>query len=627
MRAVVFGTAGHIDHGKTALVAALTGVDCDRLAEEKRRGITLVLGFAPLADPRGEVEVSFIDVPGHERLVHTMIAGAGGIDRALLVVAADEGVMPQTREHLDVLDLLGVRGGVVALNKADLVDSELLPLVEEELRTALTGGPLEGAPIVRCSALTGEGIEALRDAILSCARAVRRPPAEHRAFRLGVDRVFSTPGAGTVVTGTARWGTVRPGDELLALPSGRVVRVRGVQVHGTPRAEAAMGERVALQLAGVRVADLPRGEQLLGQGPWRASDRLAISLRLLPGVAPMEEGDTIWVHALAGRALARVERLTPLPLEAGATGRAILKLARPMFMAPGDRLVLRAPSPPRTLGGGHVLDPWARRMPRREVATLAALPDPSRAPGEAVLAWLRAAGPAGLETTQLAGRLGLQEEGIHALLGRLQGEGAMVVVPLRPPRLVAMEAMQGVRERAATLLAEAGPTGIPVAELLSRLLPPGSERLSDTYRQDLRAAGVFTEIAGRAVAAAAAALEDPLAAALDAFYRREGFTAPSPAEAAARLAANPKAVEGMVRFLLARGRLVRVGGKWILHRELLDEIVAGVRGWGVEVFDVGQFKERFGLTRKLAIPILEWLDTHRVTRREGDRRRVVPRPA
>ncbi len=624
MRSVVFGTAGHIDHGKTALVAALTGIDCDRLPEERRRGITLVLGFAPLADPEREVEISFIDVPGHERLVHTMIAGAGGIDRALLVVAADEGIMPQTREHLDVLRLLGVRGGVVALNKCDLVEEELLALVEAEVRQALVGGPLEDAPVVSCSAVTGQGIEALRNAVLACARGVARLPAPHRPFRLSIDRIFSTAGAGTVVTGTARWGEVRGGEELVALPTGLPVRVRGVQVHGAPRERGVMGERVALQLAGVRVGDLPRGEQLLSPGPWRTTERLALEVSVLPGARPLEEGDEVWLHLLAGRTLARLERLAPRPLPAGERGRVVARLARPLFAVPGDRVILRIPSPPATVGGGHVLDAGVVRIPRRQVATLAALPDASRQPREAVLAWITAAGTAGLDTATLAGRLGLLEAGVEPLLGELSSARAIEVVPARPPRVIAAATVRAVREQAAQLLAAAGSTGVPVAELLARLLPPGSERVREFYLGQLRAAGVLREVAGRAVAAAAAAVEDPLAAALEAFYRRQGVAAPSLADAAAELNANPKIVEGMVRFLLARGRLVRVGGKWILHRELLDEMAAAVRSWGVEVFDVGEFKERFSLTRKLAIPILEWLDTQRVTRREGDRRRVLP---
>ena len=362
MRAVVLGTAGHIDHGKTSIVAALTGVDCDRLPEEKRRGITLVLGFAPLTDPLAELEISFIDVPGHERLVHTMIAGAGGIDRALLVVAADEGVMPQTREHLEVLGLLGVRGGVVALTKADLVDEDLLALQAEELRDVLAGGPLADAPIVACSARTGAGIETLRAAVLECARGVVRRAEPHRPFRLSADRVFSLPGAGTVVTGTARWGSVRPGDELAALPSGRTVRVRAVQVHGDARDEAGVGERVALQLAGAAVAELPRGEQLLGAGPWQSTRRLAVTLTPLPGVA-LAEGETVWLHVLAARVPARIERVHPAELTAGAPGRAIVRLARPVLAFPGDRVVLRRISPARTLATSTARDRTLRMRP------------------------------------------------------------------------------------------------------------------------------------------------------------------------------------------------------------------------------------------------------------------------
>lgn len=624
MRAVVFGTAGHIDHGKTSLVNALTGVDCDRLPEEKRRGITLVLGFAPLHDPRGEVEVSFIDVPGHERLVHTMIAGAGGIDRALLVVAADEGMMPQTREHLEVLDLLGVRGGVVAINKSDLVENSYCDLVEDELRTALAGGPLASAAVVRCSAVTGEGIEALRDALLVCARAVARAHEPDRPFRLGIDRVFSMPGSGTVATGTARWGEVRVGDELMAVPSGVQARVRGVQVHGIAKDRAVVGERVALQLAGVRLSDLPRGDQLLTVGPWQSSTRLAALLRLLPGARALDEGDEVWLHVLAGRTLVRVERLATQPLEPGTSGRALLRLSRPMFVVPGDRVIVRTPSPAVTLGGGYVIDPWMSRLARRQIERLVSMPDPMKSRREALLAWIAEAGPLGVEVPQLAARLGVHQAGIEALLGHLIAEGAVQAVPLRPPRLLDRGVVAAVREHAGALLGEAGAIGVPVAELLARVLPAGGERLRDHYLESFRAAGIVKEVAGRLVSAKLAAVEDPLAISVEATYRQAGLDAPSPDEVAARLDANPKIVEGMVRFLLDRGRLARVGGKWILHRELLDEIVAGVRSWGVEAFDVGQFKDRFSLTRKLAIPILEWLDSNRVTRREGDRRRVLP---
>lgn len=627
MRAVVFGTAGHIDHGKTSLVLALTGVDCDRLPEEKRRGITLVLGFAPLADPAGELEVSFIDVPGHERLVHTMIAGAGGIDRALLVIAADEGVMPQTREHLDVLDLLGVRGGVVALNKADLLDEELLSVRLEEVRAALAGGPLAGAPIVPCSALRGTGVEELRKEILACARTVTRDVERHRPFRIAVDRVFTLPGAGTVITGTARWGAVRPADELLALPSGRRLRVRAVQVHGHSRDEGLAGERVALSLAGASVDEIPRGEQLLSSGPWRASERLAVLLRALKDAEALLEGDQVWVHLLAARSLGRVVRLFPSTLAGGSQGWAVLRLGRPMFAAPGDRLVLRRVSPARTVAGGTVLDADPPRLRHKDAATLAELPDPRADVPAAIVAWTRRAGTPGLSVPELAARLGMTEAGLEAPLGMLVGSSEVQIAQTRPPVLVAREHIESVRARARAVLEEAGGLGLPLAELLARVVEPEAARLKEFLLADLRRAGLFRDIAGRAVTGSGDGVEEELAGRVEALYREARFDAPSPEEAAARLGASPKVVDGVIRYLLDRRRLARVGGKWVLSRSLLEEVGESLRSWGVERFDVGQFKERFSLTRKLAIPILEWLDSERVTRREGEHRRVLPRRA
>ena len=624
MRAVVFGTAGHIDHGKTSLVRALTGVDCDRLPEEKRRGITLVLGFARLPDPRGELEISFIDVPGHERLVHTMIAGAGGIDRALLVVAADEGVMPQTREHLDILALLGVRGGVVALNKADLLDPDLLELRRDEVAQVLEGGPLAGAPMIACSATTGTGVEPLRQALLDCARGVVREVEADRPFRLAVDRTFSLPGIGTVATGTTRWGKVQAGDELVALPSGRRVRVRGVQVHGAGRDEAAPGERTALHLAGASVDELPRGEQLVGAGPWRPARRIAVELTLVDGAVELAERDVVWLHLLAGRTPARVERVLPSPLPPGGDGRAVLRLGRGIFAAPGDRIVLRRPSPALTLGGGAVLEIDPPRLRAREAALLAELPDPRRDLATALERWIAGTGLAGATVAELAARAALQPAALEAPLGRLAAAGRVVASAGSTPVLLAPAPLAALEAEARALLAAAGSLGVPIAELTARLVPAEAGRVREFLVEQLHRRGVLRVVGGRATAADAAPLEDPLAGRVEAAYRDAGFAAPSPGEVALALGAKDKAIEGIVRFLVEQGRLARVGGKWVIHRSALDEVVVSLRAWGVESFDVAAFKDRFGLTRKLAIPVLEWLDSQRVTRREGDRRRVLP---
>jgi selenocysteine-specific elongation factor len=585
-----------------------------------------VLGFAPFPDPEGELELSFIDVPGHERLVHTMIAGAAGIDRALLVVAADEGVMPQTREHLDILNVLGVRGGVVALTKADLSSPAALEARQRELRAVLAGGALAGAPIIPCSAVASTGLAPLREAILASARGVAREEEPDRPFRLAVDRVFTLPGAGTVVTGTAHWGRVREGDELVALPGDLRVRVRGVQVHGESRPEAGVGERVALRLAGASVEALPRGEQLLSPGGWRPAQRVALAIRLL-GDATLREGDRVWLHLLAARVSARVERLQPAELSARVSGRAIVHLARPIFAVPGDRVVLRRISPTSTLGGGEVLDAQPPHLRRRDASALAQLPKPWLDLPAAVVGWVTEAGPKGVATTTLAARLGVRESGVEALLGRLVDAGQLAVVQGRTPLLVARAAVTGIVAKAREVLSASGSVGLPMAELLARMVPADTRRLRDFYLDELRRSGVLREVAGRALAGDAAPLEDALAARVAELYRKAGFDAPSPEEAAAALGADPRVVQGVVGFLVDQKRLARVGGKWVIHRGLLDEVAASVQAWGVENFEVGAFKERFCLTRKLAIPVLEWLDSQRVTRREGDRRRILrPRP-
>lgn len=621
VKAVVFATAGHIDHGKTSLVHALTGVWCDRLKEEQERGITLVLGFAPLLDPEGEVEVSFVDVPGHERLVHTMVAGAGGVDRALLVVAANEGIMPQTREHVAILRLLGIAGGVVALTKADLASSSQVAERQRELAAFLANGPLASAPIIPCSSTTGEGIQELKAAILQEARRVHREAEPHRPFRLAVDRVFSLPGAGTVVTGTARWGEVRVGEEVWVFPPGRNVRVRSLQVHGQERQRAVAGERVALALAGVKVEEIPRGAQVVYLGPWEPTVRLALEVTLLAEVPALAEEQKLWLHLLASRTVATVERVIP-PQAPGQPTRALLRLARPILAFPQDRVVLRRTTPAATVGGGVVLDTTLPRLSRRQLGILEKLPPPSHR-RELLLAMVERSGKTGMSLSQLAARLGLLPEGAHGPLGELEALGHITLLAGRDPLALPRQAIDTALEEAAAVLKEKGEMGLTALELMQALGLGEARALRGFYLQKLLAAGVAREESGRYFAANLKPLTSPLAEKLEALYRHARLAAPSPEEAAAHLGAPPKTVEGLIKLLVNQGRLVRVGGKWILHRQVLDEIVASLRSWGVERFDVGQFKDRFGLTRKLAIPILEWLDSQRVTRREGDVRRIL----
>ena len=634
MRHVVWGTAGHIDHGKTTLVKALTGTDCDRLPEERERGITIELGFAQLTDE--DVRLHFVDVPGHERLVHTMIAGAAGIDLALLVIAADEGVMPQTREHLEVLRLMGVPGGAVAMSKIDLVDPELVELVVEEIRELLESTAFADVPIVAVSAQSGAGLEELRQVLVEQARNVRPHQIEGRPFREPIDRVFSLTGAGTVVTGTSLWGTLEVGGEVSIHPSGVTARVRRLHVHGEERQQVEAGERVAINLASIAKGDLERGQQILSPGPWIETQLVTIQLELLataPG--PLDEGDEVEVHALAARVSGRVDRLARRPLEPGNRATAQLLLREPMLLFPGDRVVLRRPSPVNTFAGGQVLDAHLRRWRRRDSAALDELPGVQRKEWpQLLLSWIDAAGLVGLPLPAIAGRLGVLEGAVEAPLGRLLSEGSIRGLPSQPPRFVTVARLEGLAGDAAAALTERladeeVSAGIPARDFVGRLLPRRALVLADIYLEELRGRGAIELAEGRVVPPGAdshmTAAGEELSRRVEALYRETGFGAPSPQEAAERLEARPASVEGICKFLLQRRRLVRLEGKYLIHRAVLDNVARGVREWGVDDFAVGDFKDRFGLTRKLAIPTLEWLDSERVTVRQGNRRKVLRR--
>jgi len=634
MRHVVWGTAGHIDHGKTTLVKALTGTDCDRLPEERERGITIDLGFAQLTD--AEIQLHFVDVPGHERLVHTMIAGAAGIDLALLVIAADEGVMPQTREHLEVIRLMGVPGGAVALTKIDLVDEELSELVAEEVQELLKPTSFSGAPVIGVSATTGAGLDELRRVLIEQGRAARPRQVEGRPFREPVDRVFSLTGAGTVVTGTSLWGALEVGSEVTIHPRGTSARVRRLHVHGEERQVVEAGERVAINLAGVSRDLLGRGDQVVSPGPWQPTRILTLGLELLASApGPLDEGDEVEVHAVAARVPGRVERLAVRPLKPGAHANAQISLREPMLLFPGDRLVLRRPSPVNTFAGGRVLDAHLRRWRRRDSAALDGLPDVQRSAWPDLLAsWIAREGLAGLSLPALAGRLGVLESSVEASLGRLFEDGRVRVLGTQPSTFVSSSALEDLAQTAREelrrrLAGEEVSAGIPARDFAGGLLPRDALSLADIYLEDLRARGVLELSEGRVVPPGSdghmTAAGEELTRKIERLYREDGFDAESPAEAAQRLHAKPVMVEGICRYLLQRRRLVRLDGKYLIHRAVLDEMARHVREWGVDDFAVGEFKEKFGLTRKLAIPALEWLDSERVTVRQGNRRKIIRR--
>src|ERR1700681_4631435 len=381
MKSIIVGTAGHIDHGKTALVKALTGIDADRLEEEKRRGITIDLGFAHMDLPgaNGEpLHLGFVDVPGHERFVRNMLAGVGGIDLVLLVIAADESIKPQTREHFDILQLLGVQRGITVLTKSDAVDAETLDVVrlevEEFLRGTFLDNPDLGAPnsIVAVSSLTGAGLEDLKRAMVAAAAEVQ--PRDSQAIaRLPIDRVFTMKGFGTVVTGTLVAGTIRKEDELEVFPSGKRVRVRGVQVHDLPAEAAMAGQRTALNLAGLSTEDLERGMTLATADTFRSTSRVDVLLSLLPSAKPFKDGARVHFHAYTTETIAEARLYGTKQLKPGEEAYAQLKFAEPMLLLPGDRFIVRQFSPVVTIGGGVVLDASPTSRKQRAEATIAFL--------------------------------------------------------------------------------------------------------------------------------------------------------------------------------------------------------------------------------------------------------------
>lgn len=636
MARVLVGTAGHIDHGKSALVRALTGTDPDRLPEEKERGITIDLGFAH-AEWGGTV-FSFVDVPGHEKFVRTMVAGAAGIDVALLVVASDDSVMPQTREHLDILRLLDVRCGVLARTKADLVDEETGAVVEAEVRDLVAGTFLAEAPLVAVSATTGRGLDDLRAALsAAAARAVPRDPSA-RPARLWVDRAFSMKGFGPVVTGTLDSGRMRPEDRLVLLPSGRELRVRRVEVHGEERPVAEAGERTSLNLTGVETADLARGTCLVSPGSLEPATLLTVDLTALAGLAaPLPDGLAVRLHTGTAEVPARLHLVgdgegAPAPLAPGARAVAQVTCLEPVAARRGDRFVLRRPSPQETIAGGRVLDTGRPRVRRRtplHAGAAAAL----RGEDERAVAalFLSEAGPAGLEVQALARRLGVPVEAAAAHVEALVASGA--ALRLSPAIAVAASASVEMATRAEAFFAERRRAGVPTLfvgrrELLGKVARGLPEATGEAWLATLAAAKRIVlsgDQAGPAGAAASGVADEAggFARRIEEAWREAGFDAPGNLDLAKALGTKPQVVAGLVQHLLKSGALVRLSPEVLVHSAVLAGIEEKVATQKGRTMSVGEFRDLLGLSRKYLIPLLEHLDRRRVTRRTGDARVVA----
>ncbi len=634
------GTVGHVDHGKSTLVTALTGIDPDRLAEEKARGMTIDLGFAWLTLPSGR-EASIVDVPGHEDFIKNMLAGAGGIDVALLVVAADEGVMPQTDEHLTILDLLRVRSGVVALTKADLVDADWLELVRADLAERLAGTTLERAPIVTCSAVTGAGLPELLAALDTAldAAPTRRDVARPR---LPVDRVFTAAGFGTVLTGTLQDGRLRVGQEVELLPSGRRGRIRGLQTHKRAVEEGLPGSRLAVNVAGVAKTEARRGDVLALPGTVPLSYALDVALEVVPS-APhaLPHNAELEVFVGAAQTPTRLLLLEGAELAPGATGWAQLRLAHPLAVLRGDRFILRQPSPSLTIAGGTIVDVQARRHRRGDPAVLARLAALAHGdPADLVLAALRPAvrmgasgaprkpgGYGGRDLAALAHATGLPRDDVAAALADLDARGMI----FRCGDFVYdADEWRRLRSDALALLAAHHRQyplrpGMPREDWRARLgLSP---REATAVVAALTAPGDMAEVSGEGAGRGAlvrltghapklTAEQERAVERMLARFRSAPFAPPTRTEVEAEL--GPE----LVAALVDRGTLLRAGESLLLepaaYAEAVRRVVAHLRARGR--LTVAEARDLLDTSRKYMLPILELLDEQRITRRQGDDR-------
>ena len=633
MSHLVVGTAGHIDHGKSSLVRALTGIDPDRLKEEKERGITIELGFAHTIV--GDTRVAFVDVPGHERFVRTMLAGVGGIDCVLLIVAADESVMPQTREHFDICCLLRIPRGVIVVTKSDLADDDTRRLVHQDIVSLVTGSFLESAPVIDVSATTGAGLDVLRAAIADQATAVGARPVDGAA-RLPIDRVFSMKGFGTVITGTLVAGRIAVDDELVVQPGGRVVKVRGVQVHGTPSTEAVAGQRTAINLGGVDVGEVSRGETLLAPETLTVTRRVDAEIDLLPAAKPLKHGARVRLHNGTSEVLGRVS-IAGASIGEVAPGKTALvrvRLESPAVLTRGDRFIIRAYSPLMTIGGGIVLDPASTRPGIRSESGHASL-EALRIHSDGITAiqWLvDHAGLAGIATASLVSRMGVRPSRLAAIVQKLAGAGSVVV----HDRLVDSKQLQRARAELLKLVAashKANPMsdGLPREEargkLFAKVVPAIFERVVDDLKSTRALVGA-ERLALPTHKASVAGADDQVRSAIISAYRAGGLKPPDAAAVEATVKA-PRAVVEKVTTLLLREKVLVKLDTVVFHADALQtlkEEVAALRGsapGGRATVDVAAFKDRYGLSRKFAIPLLEYLDRERVTRRTGDVRLVL----
>ncbi len=629
MRHLIVGTAGHIDHGKSALVKALTGTDPDRLKEEKLRGITIDLGFAHLS--LDGLNLGFVDVPGHEKFVKNMLAGVGGIDFVLLVVAGDESIMPQTREHFDICRLLGVRAGIAVITKCDLVEPDFIDLVRAEISELVKDSFLAGAPVIAVSAKTGEGIDLLKKAMADLAGRIPGRPT-NRMLRLPVDRAFSMRGFGTVVTGTLTSGSVRKDDEVELLPAGIQAKVRGIQVHGTPSEIAVAGQRTAVNLQGIDLSMVGRGMVLTLPKCFRATQLLDAKLNLLATSRPIKNLTKVRFHQGTSEVLARLALLGMEELPPGGAAFAQLRLDSPVFCLHGDAYILRQFSPAITIGGGIVLDPHPSKhktTDREVLEVLRRMEQPALA--ERVLAFVDGGAERGMSLSELVSRVGIASSEIKEVCRSLASAGRLILTPDPAPFLIPPAIAAEIEKQTIELVTDHHRQHPLVKGISKEEL---RKRLYDDFPVD-----VFRHFLEKLVQKRKISLEDEFVCQhgrevklseerqilhdkIEFAFRSAAFQPPAWDEVASRIIADPEELKRVYHWMLKEKILIRISEDLTYHSATLMELKEKIRA-SVQPgskFGVAEFKDLFGLTRKHAIPLLEYLDRERVTRRLGNDR-------
>jgi selenocysteine-specific elongation factor len=632
MKNIIIGTAGHVDHGKTCLIKALTGIDTDRLKEEKKRGITIDIGFAWLDLPSGE-KAGIVDVPGHEKFIKNMLAGASGMDMVLFVVAADEGVMPQTREHLGILSLLDVKNGIVVLTKTDLVDEEMMEIVRYDLQCELKGTFLEHAPVVPVSAYTGQGLEELKSLIYKIAEGVQQKDVD-KPFRLPVDRVFIMDGFGTVITGTLTQGRISVGDEAAVYPGGRMAKIRKLQVHGQNVDTAFAGQRVALNLASIKKDEVARGDTLAAPGSMDDTMMLDARLHLVADTArTVENGSTLHLYHGTRHMLCRAVLLDRDSLHAGESCLAQLRLPEPIAAQNGDHFVVRFYSPVETVGGGVILEANPAKHKRMDQAALAGLAiKESGSRRERILQAILEYSPRLATTGLISKRLFISEDTLRGELASVADQSRLVQIT---GKIIVHESyLGGLQEKLEEILAEyhaKNPlqAGMRKDELRGRLLPKAdlavADRILDVFaeREAIRLNGQRVALSDFSIRYTDAQMK--IRTALEKIYAEGGYTVPNLDDVQAQFASGKEAFRQVLQSMLDNRVLVCISPQIFLHRDYYNKAIQAMQDLQDKngVIALGDFRDALAASRKYAYAFLEYCDRNNITQRTGDLRKMT----